>query len=87
LRDGANSAPDADAHFAFVCRDAQLAHKPGIASLPHRGVEINDVDQRVTAKAVEQAENIVHGELPLASVDKLDGASILQINARNEHVE
>ena len=39
------------------------------------------------AEALQQAEDVVHGEAPLAPVHQLHGAAILQIDAGNDHVE
>jgi hypothetical protein len=41
----------------------------------------------VAAEAIEQTEHVVHDEFSLAAVDELNGASILQVNARNHHTE
>ena len=61
LRHGADSSANADAHFEFGCGGAELADQLRVASLSHCGVEIDYVDQRVGAKPVEQAEDIVDG--------------------------
>ena len=45
----------------FGCGGAELADQLRGASLSHCGVEIDYVDQRVGAKPVEQAEDIVDG--------------------------
>jgi hypothetical protein len=45
------------------------------------------VDQRVASKAVKQSKNVVDREFAFAAVDKLHGASILQIDAWDHHVE
>ena len=39
----------------------------------------------VMAEAVEQAQNIGHGEFALAAVHELHGLAILQVNAGNQH--
>jgi hypothetical protein len=43
------------------------------------------VNQRVAAKAIEQSKHVVYCKFALAAVDKLHGASVLQIDARNHH--
>ena len=44
------------------------------------------MNHRIAAEAIEQAENVVHCELSVAPVHQLNGASILQIDAWNQHV-
>jgi hypothetical protein len=50
------------------------------------GVQIDHVDERVGAEAVQQSKNIIHRELQFAAVDKLYGAAVLQVDTRNHHV-
>ena len=76
----ANAAAHAHAHRRLA---AQRAHQPRIASAPHRRVQIDHVQQRIFAKALQQAEDVVHRQPPLAPVHQLHRAPILQINARN----
>ena len=66
-------------------RSAKLPYQASVASASHGGVEIDDVEQRVIAEAVEQAEDVVDREAPLAAVHQLHGAAVLQIDARNDH--
>ena len=66
-------------------RRQSCAHQARVASLPHGGVEIDHVEQRIFAEALEQAENVVDGEAPLAAVHELHGAAVLQVDAGNDH--
>jgi len=45
------------------------------------------VDQRIAGETVEQTEDVIHSQAAFASVDKLDRAPRLQIDARNQQVE
>jgi hypothetical protein len=45
------------------------------------------MNQRIPAELIKQAEDVIHGETALASMDQLDGAPGLQIDARNQHVK
>ncbi len=52
---------------------------------PMAASEIDDMQQRILAEALEQAEDIVDGQAPLAPVHQLHGAAILQIDAGDNH--
>ena len=43
------------------------------------------MQQRVFAETLEQAEDVVNGQAALASVNELDGAAVLQIDAGDDH--
>jgi hypothetical protein len=79
---GADAATNANAHGGAA---AEFADQARVAAAAHRGVEVNDVEQRVFAEAFEKAEDIVHSKTPLAPVDKLDGAAVLEVDARDDH--
>src|ERR1700731_2984690 len=69
----ADSAAYSDAQFSLFRRGAQLANELGVASLSHRGVQVDHMNHRIAAEAIEQAENVVHCELSVAPVHQLNG--------------
>ena len=85
-RDRAHSA--ADAHMkamALLGLAAQQTDRTTVAAAAHRGVEIDQVKLGITAEALEQAENVVHGEYAAAAADKLHRFAILKIDAGDNH--
>ena len=64
---------------------AKFADESGVASPPHSGVQVDDVQQWIGAEALKQAEHVYDREAALAAVHQLHGAAILQIDARDNH--
>ncbi len=70
------------AHGGFA---AELPHQTRIAAAPHGGVEIDHVQQRIIAEAIEQSENILHRQTQLAAANELHRPAALKIDARDDH--
>ncbi len=69
----------------ILARLAEELDPARVGAFAHGGVEINHMQDGIVAEAVEQAEDVVHGERALAAANELHGAAILQIDARNDH--
>ncbi len=61
---------------AWSARRHSARTRRALLPLPIGGVQIDHVKQRILAEALEQAEDVVHGQAPLAPVHQLHGAAI-----------
>ncbi len=80
--DAADSATHANLHF---CAAGQNLDPAAVRAGADRGVQVNHMQDRIIAEAVEQAEDIVNRKRELPAADQLHGFAALQINAGNDH--
>ena len=62
----------------------ELSDKPGIAPATHSCVQVDDVEEGILSKSVEQAKNVFNCQSQFAAVDQLDRAAVLEIDAGDD---
>ena len=84
--DAANSASYAHFHFVFGAGlHAEFVHQLVVAGFAHGGVEVDDVQPRIVAEFIEEAEYVRDREFAAASVNELHGLPALQVDAGDQH--